>query len=75
MQKDEVRPAVRDCMDLVLAQVTKANTLAQAARNCCDAGDYDAGFRIALEFEPLLHDATSMISAVSMLRRSTHSCP
>lgn len=62
-------------MNQIVALVAKANGLATAAKNCCEAGDYDAGFRIALEFEPYLHDANSLISAVSTLRRCSASSP
>lgn len=62
-------------MNRIVALVAKANGLAIAAKNCCEAGDYDAGFRIALEFEPFLHDANSLITAVSTLHRSSDSSP
>lgn len=75
MPNETVKPAVRDCMNQIVALVAKANGLATAAKNCCEAGDYDAGFRIALEFEPYLHDANSLISAVSTLRRCSASSP
>jgi len=56
-------------MGLIISLVTKANSLSQAAKSCCDAGDYDAGFQIALKFEPLLHEANTLINAVSTLNR------
>lgn len=69
MPNETVKPAIRDCIDLIVSSVAKANGLAIAARNCCEVGDYGAGFRIVLEIEPLLYDANSLIQAVSTLQR------
>jgi hypothetical protein len=69
MPKEVVTPAIRDCTDLVISMVIKTNSLALAAKSCCQAEDYDAGFEIVLQLEPLLHDITSVISAVCKLRR------
>lgn len=69
MPKKVVTPAIRDCMDLVISLTIKTNSLALAAKSCCQAEDYDAGFEIVLQLEPLLHDVTSLISAICKLRR------
>lgn len=68
MPKEVVTPAIRDCMDLVISLIVKTNSLALAAKSCCQAEDYNAGFEIVLQLEPLLHDITSLISAICKLR-------
>ena len=48
---------IKACLDSMAEAVEGAASLAKAARACADAGNADAAFKIALDIEPLLHEA------------------
>ena len=63
---------IKACLDSMAEAVEGAASLAKAARACADAGNVDAAFKIALDIEPLLHEADYLIQAASTVRRRSN---
>ena len=57
------------CIELTSSTVGEPNAMATAARRCAEAGQSEQAFRIALDLEPLLHEADSPLQAVTVIRR------
>jgi hypothetical protein len=69
MQKDETEIAIQICLGLIETTVQKAAQIVKASRCCLDAGDVERAFHVALEIEPLICDANSLLQATSAVRR------
>ena len=50
-------------------RLDEASRIAKAADACGAAGNADKGVQVALDVEPLLHDATSLLDAATMINR------
>jgi hypothetical protein len=53
----------------MIRRITEAASLAGTASTLTQNGEEERAFEIALEIEPLLHDANTMLQAASILRR------
>ena len=50
-------------------RLEEASRIAKAADACGAAGNPDKGVQVALDVEPLLHDAASLLDAATMINR------
>jgi hypothetical protein len=69
MEHDTAEPAVKTCIDVISAVLSEADALAKAAKQCAAAGNMEGAFQIALDVEPLLHEANSLVQAAAVIRR------
>jgi hypothetical protein len=53
----------------MIERIVTAASLVDTASTLADKGEEERAFEIALEIEPLLHDANTMLQAASILRR------
>ena len=69
MKREAAEPAIKACIDLVGSLVSEAESLTRAARMCAADGKIEQAFQIALDVEPLLHEANSLVQAAGVIRR------
>ena len=69
MKREIEEAAVVACIELISSTVGEANAMATAARHCAEAGQSEHAFRIALDLEPLLDEANSLLQAAAVIRR------
>lgn len=68
LSKREVGAASSLCMRVMIDQVTEAAALAQSAAALIEQGRSGRAFKLALEIEPLLHEANRAMQAASLLQ-------
>lgn len=56
------------CMRVMIDQVVEAVALAQSAATLIEQGRTSRAFKLALEIEPLLHEANRAMQAASLLQ-------
>lgn len=69
MKRETAEAAIFACVGLVDATVSEAGAMAKAARHCAEAGQVERAFQIALDIEPLLHEANSLLQAAAVIKR------
>lgn len=69
MKREVAEAAVTACIELISSAVGEADAAAKAARQCADAGQSERAFKIALEIEPLLCEANSLLQVAAVIRR------
>ena len=69
MKREIAEAAVVACIKIVSSTVGEADAIAKAARHCAEAGQSDRAFQIALDIEPLLDEANSLLQAAAVIRR------
>ena len=69
MKREIAEAAVIACIELISSTVSEADAMAKAARHCAEAGQGERAFQIALDLEPLLDDANSLLQAAAVIRR------
>ena len=62
-------PAIKACLQEIQSRLNEAASISKAASACAEAGNADKGVEVALDIEQLLHDATGLLGAASMLNR------
>lgn len=68
LSKRDVEAASSLCMHVLIAQVNEAAALAQSAAALIERGQVGHAFKIALDIEPLLHEANRAMQAASLLQ-------
>ena len=51
------------------ARLDEAASIARAASACAEAGNADKGVHVALDIEQLVHEATRLLDAASLISR------
>jgi hypothetical protein len=57
------------CVAAMIERILTAASLADTASTLAKNGEDERAFEIALEIEPLLHEANTVLQAASVLRR------
>lgn len=68
LNRRDVGAASALCMQVMIDQVTEAAALAQSAAALIEQGRPSRAFKLALEIEPLLHEANRAMQAASLLQ-------
>jgi hypothetical protein len=50
-------------------RLDQATAIAKAAETCLNIGNLDKAVEIALDIEPLVHEATTLLDAASLINR------
>lgn len=69
MQRDVAQNALKTCIDLMGQAVEEVDELMKTAKACIELGQIERAFSVALEIEPLLSEANSLLQAASAIRR------
>lgn len=62
-------PAIKAYLKEMHVRLDEAASIAKAASACAEAGNADKGVQVALDIEQLIHDATRLLDAATMLNR------
>jgi hypothetical protein len=68
---DNAEPTITTCLALMRDVLREAASLANAAAGCADEGNRNGAIGIALEVEPLLAEAGSLLTVATALHRRT----
>ena len=69
MTSDQVASAAAECLKEISLKLVSAAAISRGAVTCAESGDLAAGVRIALDVEPLLHEANTLLNAASLMNR------
>lgn len=69
MTPDQVATTAAACLKEISLKHVSAAAIARGAVTCAESGDALAAVRIALEVEPLLHEANTLLNAASLMNR------
>lgn len=60
---------VTNCLSEISERLVAANAMAKGALVCAEEGNQQAALRIALDLEPLIHEANTLLNAASLMNR------
>jgi hypothetical protein len=69
MEADAVRIAIHAFLAEMSRRLGEAAGIAKAAQACANTGNVDKGVEIALDVEQLVYEATTLLSAASLIKR------
>jgi hypothetical protein len=64
-----VGATIRTFLTKIRTRLDKAAGIARAADACAGAGFHEKGLEVALDVEQLLHEATTLLNAASLINR------
>ena len=71
MANEASKHALTSLFPMIADRLTRAHGFAEAARTCAETGNYDGAFRILLDVEQPLYDATTLLNAAALIRRES----
>ena len=61
--------AIKACLKEIHTRLDQAASIAKAANACAEAGNADKGVQVALDIEELIHEATRLLDAATLINR------
>jgi hypothetical protein len=62
-------PAIKAYLKEIHIRLDQAASIAKAANACAEAGNADKGVQVALDVEELIHEATRLLDAATLINR------
>ena len=62
-------PAIKAYLKEFHTRLDQAASIAKAANACAEAGNTDKGVQVALDVEELIHEATRLLDAATLINR------
>ena len=62
-------PAIKAYLKEIHTRLDEAASIAKAANACAEAGNADKGVQVALDIEELIHEATRLLDAATLINR------
>lgn len=62
-------PALKVYLKEIHTRLDQAASIAKAANACAEAGNADKGVEVALDIEELIHEATRLLDAATLINR------
>jgi hypothetical protein len=62
-------PAIKAYLKEIHTRLDHAASIAKAANACAEAGNADKGVQVALDIEELIHEATRLLDAATLINR------
>ena len=69
MEDHLVEAAIKTFLTQIRNRLDKAAGIGRAADACAGAGFHEKGLEVALDIEPLLYEATTLLNAASLINR------
>ena len=69
MNAQLVEPTIKVYLTEIRTRLDKAAGIGRAADACAGAGFHEKGLEVALDMQQLLHEATTLLNAASLVNR------
>jgi hypothetical protein len=69
MDSQVAETTIKTYLNEIRSRLDKAAGIGRAADACAGAGFHDKGLEVALDIEPLLYEATTLLNAASLINR------
>jgi hypothetical protein len=67
--------AINECLTEISSRLSDASAIAKAALTCAEEGNADDAIKIALDVEQLIHEASTLLNAASLMNRLSDEPP